>query len=464
MNYTQITAGEQAAMLEAIGIKSVDELFAVIPEPLRFADTLDLPPAKSELQLQRELAAMAAQNHGPHDMVCFMGGGAYDHFWPALIDQLISRGEFLTAYTPYQAEASQGSLQAFFEFQTQVARLAGLDIANASLYEGATAVVEAVLMAVHTSQKRRVLVASTLHPEYRSVLDTYLSDLAAELVTLPAEGGRIAPETVQANLDDDTAAVVVASPNVWGLIESWEDCFGAAHERDGTCAIAVFNPIAAALLKKPGECGADIAAGEGQPLGVPLSLGGPYLGLLAARKSFVRKMPGRLIGRTTDADGRPAYCLTLQTREQHIRGAKATSNICTNQGLLALRATMFMSALGKQGLRQMAEQCYHKAHYLARGIAGLDGYALKFDGPFFHEFCITCPCPATPLIEAAKRRGILAGIAPHGRRMGRIGDPNDLLIAVTEKRTKAEMDALVEVLAEGGRDEGRGTRDEGGKE
>ena len=437
-------------MLEAIGVASIDELFSAIPEPIRFGELLDLPPAKSELELQRELTEMAGHNHGCHNMVCFMGAGAYDHFYPVLIDQLISRGEFLTAYTPSQAEASQGCLQAFFEFQTQIARLTSLDIANASMYEGATAVAEAVLMAVNSWDKRRVLVASTLNPDYMVVLRTYLDELPVELIELPAVDGRVGADTVRQQLDDDTAAVVVQSPNIWGLIEDWAGCFGAAHEKDQTAAIAVFNPIACALMKKPGECGADIAAGEGQPLGVPLSFGGPYIGLFAATKDYLRKMPGRLIGRTIDADGRPTYCLTLQTREQHIRGAKATSNICTNQGLLALRATMFMTALGKEGLREAAQQCYHKAHYLAGRIAELDGYAMKFDGPFFNEFCVTCPKEVTEVIEAAKRRGILAGVAPHGRRMGRIGDPNDLLIAVTEKRTKHEMDALVDVLQEVG--------------
>ena len=450
MDYTQITPQQQSAMLDAIGVEDIDDLFSALPEQIRFGELLDLPPARSELELQRELADMAAHNHGPHDMVCFMGGGAYDHFYPVLIDQLISRGEFLTAYTPYQAEASQGSLQAFFEFQTQIARLTALDIANASMYEGATAVAEAVLMAVNSSGKRRVLAASTLNPDYLAVLRTYLDELPLELIELPAVEGRVTADTVRRQMDDDTAAVVVQSPNIWGLIEDWNGCFGAAHEKDKTAAIAVFNPMACALLKKPGECGADIAAGEGQPLGVPLSFGGPYIGLFAATKDFVRKMPGRLIGRTIDADGRPAYCLTLQTREQHIRGAKATSNICTNQGLLALRATMYMTTLGKEGLRETAQQCYHKAHYLAGRIAELDGYGMKFDGPFFNEFCVTCPKEVTEIIEAAKRRRILAGIAPHGRRMGRIGEPNDLLIAVTEKRTKHEMDALVDVLQEVG--------------
>jgi glycine dehydrogenase subunit 1 len=448
MDYTQITADEQAQMLAAIGAGDLDELFGAVPKSIRFRETLDLPPARSELELQRDLEEMAAHNHGPHDMVCFMGGGAYDHFCPVLVDALASRGEFLTAYTPYQAEASQGALQAFFEFQTQVARLCGLDIANASLYEGATAVAEAVLMALNTTGKRRVLAASTLHPEYLAVLRTYLADLPVELIELPADNGRITPGRIGEHVDNDTAAVVVQSPNVWGQIEDWSGCFGAAHEAEGTCTVAVFNPIACALLKKPGECGADIAAGEGQPLGVPLSLGGPYIGLFAATKRFIRKMPGRLVGRTVDADRRPAYCLTLQTREQHIRGAKATSNICTNQGLLALRATMFITALGKIGLREMAEQCYHKAHDLARRITSIDGYGLKFDGPFFNEFCVTCPRDVTEVVQAAKRRGILAGVAPSGRRFGRIGEPNDLLVAVTEKRTKAEMDALVGVLAE----------------
>ena len=450
MDYTQITADEQAEMLAAIGAGQIDDLFAAIPPKIRFSGTLDLPPASSELELQRVLAEMAAHNHGPHDMVCFMGAGAYDHFCPVMIDQLAGRGEFLTAYTPYQAEASQGCLQAFFEFQTQIARLTAMDVSNSSLYEGATAVAEAVLMAINTSGKRRVLMAATVHPDYRAVVRSYLSDLPVNLIEVAATSGRIGTDALREHLDDDTAAVVVQSPNVWGLIEDWDGLFGAAHERRGCCAVAVFNPIACALLKKPGECGADIAAGEGQPLGVPLSFGGPYVGLFAARKSFLRRMPGRLVGRTTDAEGRPAYCLTLQTREQHIRGARATSNICTNQGLLALRATMFLSTLGKHGLREMAEQCYHKAHYLADRIAELDGYSLAFDGPFFCEFCVRCPRPVTEIVEAAKRCGILAGVAPHGRRMGRMGEPNDLLIAVTEKRTRAELDALVDVLREQG--------------
>ncbi len=447
MDYTQITPEEEAEMLDTIGVSSVDELFEAVPESIRCTEVLDLPPALSELELQRALREMADHNHGAHDMICFMGAGAYDHFSPVLIDQLISRGEFLTAYTPYQSEASQGSLQAFFEFQTQVARIAGLDIANASLYDGATAAAEAVLLALNITGKRRVLVADTVHPDTRTVIQSYLSDLPAEYIQLPSHEGRISAETVRSHADNDTAAVIIQSPNIWGLVEDSKGCFDATHEQDKTLAVAIFNPIAAALMKSPGACGADIATAEGQPLGVPLSLGGPYLGLFAARDRFLRKMPGRLIGQTTDAEGRRCFCLTLQTREQHIRGAKATSNVCTNQGLLALRATMFMTTLGTRGLREMAEQCYHKAHYLADQIVQLPGYSLTFDGPFFNEFCVSCPDDVTKIVEAGKRRGIMVGVASGGRRMGRIGKPDELIVAVTEKRTKKEMDLLVNLLS-----------------
>ena len=447
MDYTQITDSQRADMLATIGVEDVESLFAVIPSAMRFDDVLDLPPAKSEHELQRTLSEMAADNRGAHDMTCFMGGGASDHFCPAVVDALASRGEFLTAYTPYQAEASQGALQVFFEFQTHVARLAGLDLANASLYEGATAVAESVLMALRGGG-HRVLAASTLHPDTLAVLRTYLQGTDADLVELPAEGGRIDPATVAAHADDETAAVVIQSPNCWGLIEDWTGCFASTHDTPHGDAVAVFHPIACGLLRTPGACGADIAAGEGQPLGVPLSWGGPYLGLCAARKEFMRRMPGRLIGRTLDRDGRPAYCLTLQAREQHIRGAKATSNVCTNQGLLAIRATIFLSCLGTRGLREMAELCWHKAHYLAGRITELDSWSMKYDGAFFNEFCVRGPVDAAVVLELTAARGILAGVAPADEAFGAIGEPQDLLITVTEQRTRAEMDALVGVLSE----------------
>jgi glycine dehydrogenase subunit 1 len=335
--------------------------------------------------------------------------------------------------------------------QTQIARLTGLQTANASLYEGASSVAEAVFMAANVTGKRRVLYASTLHPHDRAVLETSSSDLPLELIELEADEktGRIAPETVEQQLDGDTAAVVIQSPNVFGLIEDWEALFAPVKRQEGkkpTQAVAVFNPIATALLKRPGTCGADIAAGEGQPLGIPLQYGGPWLGLFAAKKSLMRKMPGRLIGQTTDADGRRSYCLTLQTREQHIRGAKATSNICTNQGLLALRATAYMTTLGPRGLRTVAEQCYHKAHYAADRIAGLNGYELAYpETPYFHEFVVNCPVEARRIIEASRDRHVLPGVALS--RLG-IGTDRQLLVTVTEKRTKNEIDELVRLLEE----------------
>jgi len=445
MDYVQVTESQRSEMLETIGADSVEQLYRSLPEHARLDEPLNLPDARSELQLQRDLATIAATNRAAADLACFLGGGAYDHYIPSVVDDLSSKGEFVTAYTPYQAEASQGSLQAFFEFQTQVCRLTSLDIANASLYEGSTAVAEGVMMALNVTGKRRVLVASTLHPDHRRVLKTYLADLPAELIELPAVDGRVDVAATRDAIDQDTACVVVQSPNALGLIEDWAGHFEAAHEQDKTLGIAVFNPIACGLLKRPGDCGADVAAGEGQPLGIPMQYGGPYLGLFAARKSLLRKMPGRLIGQTTDADGKRGFCLTLQTREQHIRGAKATSNVCTNQGLLALRATVYMSAVGPAGLREAAEQCYHKAHYLAEQIADLKGYSLAYEGPFFNEFVVNCPTKAQAIIDAGRDRGILPGI--DCQRFG-IGSDDQLLVAVTEKRSREELDNLVSLLKE----------------
>ncbi|MEM1165660.1 MAG: aminomethyl-transferring glycine dehydrogenase subunit GcvPA [Planctomycetota bacterium] len=458
MNYTSTSPAQQQEMLDTIGISSIDELFAVIPTTSRVQGELDLPPALSELELQREVQSLASSNVGPHTHACFIGGGAYDHFIPAFIDQMITRGEFLTAYTPYQGEASQGSLQAFFEFQTQIARLTGMDIANASLYEGASATAEGVLMAINVTGKTGILVAETLHPDYRKVIETVTADLPVEVMTVPARDGLIDPAEVASLADDRTACLVLQSPNRFGLIEDWSGCFAAAKGREGEragaepVAVAVFNPIACALLKSPGDCGADVAAGEGQPLGIPLQLGGPYLGLFAAKDKFTRKMPGRLVGQTVDADGRRVFCLALQTREQHIRGAKATSNVCTNQGLLALRATMFMTAMGREGIRELAEQCWHKAHWLAKEIAALEGYELQHtaaqEGAFFNEFVVRCPVPGERVIRHGKAMGLLPGVALASERLGGEGSTQSLLIAVTEKRTKDEMELLLKCLKE----------------
>lgn len=459
MDYVQITAEQRRQMLDTIGVERVEDLYTSLPEQYRLKEPIaltGLPAGRSELELQRELAALASANRPAAATACFLGGGAYDHFIPSVVDALASKGEFVTAYTPYQAEASQGSLQAFFEFQTQVCRLTGLDVSNASLYEGASAIAEAVLMALNSTGRRRVLLASTLHPHYKAVVNTYMTDLPVQVIELPADAsGTISRATVEKSLAEgrgDTACVVVQSPNVYGQIEDWSSLFEATHAsvtpdgtNAGTLAVAVFNPIACGLLKRPGDCGADIAAGEGQPLGVPMQFGGPWLGLFAARQSLLRRMPGRLIGQTVDAEGNRGFCLTLQTREQHIRGAKATSNVCTNQGLLAVRATIYLSTMGPHGLRDAATQCFHKAHYAAKAIAAVPGYSLAHKGEFFHEFVVNCPVPARKLIDLGRARGILPGL--DCSKLG-IGGGNQLLVAVTEKRTRAEIDALVALCKE----------------
>jgi glycine dehydrogenase subunit 1 len=435
-------------MLQAIGVDDVDQLFGALADEHRLGRPLELPKPLSEMQLQDELGRRSAANLAVDCAPCFLGAGAYDHYIPTVVDDAAGRGEFVTAYTPYQAEASQGALQAFFEFQTQICRLTGLDVANASLYEAASAAAEAVHVALNISGKRRVLVAPTLHPHYLQVLRSDLADLPCELIELPASEGRVTADAVAKAIDDDTACVLVQSPNVFGLIEDWPALFDAAHAKPKTHAIALFNPIACELLQTPGECGADMAVGEGQPLGIPLQYGGPYVGLFAAKKTIMRKMPGRLVGRTVDAGGRPSYCLTLQTREQHIRGARATSNICTNQGLLALRATAYLSTMGPAGLAEVARQCYHKAHYAAGQIASLDGYALAHgQAEFFHEFLVDCPVPARQIIEQGYKRWMMPGLAAD--QLG-IGDENQLLIAVTEKRPRQQIDQLIDLLKQVG--------------
>lgn len=461
MDYIQLTAEDQQSMLQTIGVQKIEDLYKSLPVENRLAgplELLNLPTGMSELEIQRQLAQMAGENNPAVSAKasCFLGGGAYDHFIPAAVDALASHGTFVTAYTPYQAEASQGSLQAFFEFQSQVCRLSGLDVANASLYEGATAAAEAVMMALNATGKRRVLLAKSVHPHYQSVIKTYLSDLPAQLIAIPLKDGQVDGDALTKLLDEgkgDTACVVIQSPNVFGQIEDWSTLFTATHQSQtpdgqpgGALSIAVYNPVAAGLLKRPGDCGADIAVAEGQPLGIPLQYGGPYLGLFSARQSLLRKMPGRLVGQTVDSQGKRGYCLTLQTREQHIRGAKATSNVCTNQGLLAVRATIFMSAMGPQGLREMATQCFHKAHYAASEIAKLDGYSLAYQGEFFHEFVVNTAVPAQKIIDAGRAKNIQPGLCC--KKLG-IGSDKQLLVAVTEKRTKKEIDALVSLLKEG---------------
>ena len=445
MRFTQLTDNDVAAMLETIGADSIDALFAPIAPAHRLSRPLDLPPALSELELLTELDRLAGRNRSCDERVCFLGGGAYDHFIPTVVDHLASQGEFVSAYTPYQAEASQGALQAFYEFQTLICQLTGMDVSNASLYELASATAEAVLMARSITGRRRVLVADTIQPDCRVVLETYTRELPIELVPIPAREGQIDLATLRAELNDQTAAVLVQTPNVFGCVERIDLSTSAARDA-GALAIVMVDPIACGLLKPPGLLGADIVVGEGQPLGIPLSLGGPYLGLLACRQEYLRKIPGRLVGVTQDQAGRRAYCLTLQTREQHIRRERATSNVCTNQGLLALRAAIYLSVVGQQGIVRIAKRCLDKAHYAAERITTLAGFELAFpDAPFFKEFAVRTNKDVDKVLATCRRRGVSAGPAL-GRWFDDMADC--FLVAVTEKRTRVEIDALVAALGE----------------
>lgn len=440
MDYTQITDQQRQAMLKTVGASSMRDLLKQVPEKLQLQRPLDLPPGMDELTLQQHLADLASHNRGS-SKICFAGAGAYDHFIPSVVDALAGKGEFVTAYTPYQAEASQGSLQAFFEFQTMICQISGMDIANASMYEGATALAEAILMAANASGRREVLVSRGINPDYRRVIDTYFSGLPINPAELKLEDGVTDLADLKARLSPDTAAVVVQSPNYLGILEPVQQIADAVRE-NGAAVIQSFNPISVGIIKRPGDQGASIAVAEGQPLGIPLSFGGPYLGIFAAREQFMRRMPGRLVGQTVDIDGNRAFCLTLQTREQHIRREKATSNVCTNQGLMALRASVYLAAMGPEGLRDVAQLCHDKAAYFA-AEAQKRGHSLRFPGrSFFNEVLIQ-----TKSIEDVKRRAADAGIIP-GIDVGQSYPElaNCLLSAFTEKRSKQQIDQLLECL------------------
>jgi glycine dehydrogenase subunit 1 len=442
--YTLNTSADRQTMLKAVGAASIDDLLTAIPPAVRLRRPLDLPPAMSEQELTQLLQGLAAKNANADTHACFLGGGAYDHFIPAVVDAIASRGEFYTAYTPYQAEASQGTLQVGFEYQTMVCQLTGMDVANASLYDGGSAVAEAVLMAVNvTGRSGQVVIAESVHPEYRQTLATYLADLGIKIVTAPTPGGFVDPSDLKKLVDEETACVVVQHPNFFGSLED-VDAIGQTARAKGALFVVGFDPISVGLLKRPGDYGADIAIAEGQCLGNYLMYGGPYLGILACRSEFVRKVPGRLVGQTVDRRGNRCWVLTLQTREQHIRREKATSNICTNQGLLALRATVYLAALGPQGLKETADLCARKAHHAAAQLTKVPGVKLAFDRPFFKEFTIRVPGDVKALLAGMAEDGYLAGL-PLGRYYPTLADC--VSVAVTEKRTKAEIDGLAAALA-----------------
>ncbi|MGB7159257.1 MAG: aminomethyl-transferring glycine dehydrogenase subunit GcvPA [Tepidisphaeraceae bacterium] len=445
MDYVQITPRQRDEMLKAVGARTMDDLLKQVPDAIRRKAPLDFAPELDELTLRNHLADLASRNKPEGAKVCFLGGGVYDHFIPTIVDFLAMKGEFLTAYTPYQAEASQGSLQAFFEFQTMVCQLTGMEVSNASLYEGATALAEAALMALNVTGKREIIVSQGVHPHYRQVLRTYLSDLPAIYREIPLKNGVMDTVELEDELDQDTAAVICQSPNFLGHIERVETITKFAHANQ-TLMIQAFNPLSLGLLKKPGEMDVDVAVGEGQPLGIPLQFGGPYLGLFATKQQYVRKMPGRLVGQTVDAEGKRAFCLTLQTREQHIRREKATSNVCTNQGLLALRASVYMAAMGPAGLRQAAQLCHNKAVYLCERLKAAD-IERRFAQPYFNELLVKLNRPLEDALSDANDAGIAAGYAI-GRDYPELADC--LLIAVTEKRTRQEIDRLVDMLSGNG--------------
>jgi glycine dehydrogenase subunit 1 len=437
------------SLLQQIGVESVEDLFGAIPVSLRLKRPLGVPGALSEIELTQHLKTLASKNQSADAAVCFLGGGSYDHFIPAVVDAIASRSEFYTAYTPYQAEASQGSLQAFFEFQTLICQLTGMDVANASLYDGGSAVAEAAIMALTVAPKRhKIVIAESVHPEYRHTLATYLANLEAQVVTLPTPRGFLDPDDLKKAVDDQTACVIVQHPNFFGCLEEPEALAKVAQDK-GALFVVSYDPISLGLLKRPGQYGADIAIAEGQCLGNFLCYGGPYLGLLSCRIDFVRKMPGRLVGQTTDRNGKRCWVLTLQTREQHIRREKATSNICTNQGLMALRATAYLAALGPQGLKETAALCTRKAHYTAKKLTSLRhvGLKLRFDRPFFKEFTLQIDgkehksVPA--LLKQCYHDYYHAGLALGGWYPA-LADC--FTMAVTEKRTKDEIDGLAEVL------------------
>lgn len=448
MSYLFNTPDQQREMLRACGAESIDKLFSdQVPADVRLNRPLNMPPALSELELESEVSALAARNGGAATRTCFMGGGAYDHFIPAAVDTIASRSEFYTAYTPYQAEASQGTLQAFFEYQTLICQLTGMDVSNASLYEGGTSVTEAVSMALRSQTgRRRVVVLGSVHPEYRQILTTHLQHMNCELVTIPAPSGAADVNQVAAALNDQTACLVLQQPNFFGCLESAADLVSAAH-RVGALSIVSFDPLSLGLLPRPGDYGADIAVAEGQSLGTPLQYGGPYLGILTCREALMRKMPGRLIGETTDRLGKRCFVLNLQAREQHIKRDKATSNICTNQGLLALRATVYLSLLGPQGLREVSELACRNAHYAAEQLTRVLGLDLMFSAPFFKEFVIRVKGGVDRMLHRAAAAGFDLGPElkrftwPDGEAF-----TEGFLVAVTEKRTRSDIDRLVKAL------------------
>ena len=444
MRYIPNAPDERAVMLNQVGLTTAAELFRSLPADIRLNRLLDIPAAESEMELLAGFEQMAAKNTAAR-RPNFLGAGAYSHYSPTIVDALIQRSEFFTAYTPYQPEISQGTLQYIFEFQTLVCQLTGMDVANASMYDGSTGLAEAVLMAERVTRRKKVVASSVVHPEYLDVVRTYVQHYGIDLERLAFDPvtGQTAPADI---LDNDTAALIVQSPNFFGCIENLREWADQAHAVGALFIVVVTEAISFGLLETPAACGADIVVAEGQSFGVPLSYGGPHVGLFATRDKYVRQMPGRLVGEAFDKQGRRGFVLTLATREQHIRREKATSNICTNQGLIALAATIYLETMGKRGLQEVAYQNAQKAAYAAKKIAALNGYTLPYSAPRFNEFVVRGPRNATEtLSRLATEHNITGGLA-----LSRYyaDAPNDFLVCVTETNSRAEIDALAEGLKE----------------
>ena len=443
--YIPNTEEDQKEMLKEIGAKSIEDLFCSIPQNLRLKTDLNLPSSLSEMELVNEFKGLSRKNAHLDEYVSFLGAGSYDHFIPSLVDHLSSRSEFYTSYTPYQAEASQGMLQATYEYQSLICELFQMDICNASLYEGATALTEAAVLAHRVNHRKKILVAKTLHPEYRQVLTTYINKTSGlSIVEIDYENGVTDLTKLEEKINKETACVVIQNPNFFGCLEKVNEIEEITHQTDSLYIVSL-DPISLGILIPPGEYNADIAVGEGQALGGKLNFGGPYLGIFTSKKDFLRKIPGRIVGETTDKKGRKGFVLTLQTREQHIRREKATSNICTNQALNALRAAIYLSTLGEEGLAKVAHLCLQKSHYAAKRIYQIPGFEPTFRSPFFKEFAVRCPIAPHKINKLLWDNKILGGF-----ELGRFYPEleNSLLFSVTEKRTREEIDKLILLLGD----------------
>jgi glycine dehydrogenase subunit 1 len=445
MRFIPHTEQDIREMLETIGVQNVDQLFAGIPDNLQLGNKhLDLPPALSEIEVISALRQIQMRNPDPEETSSFLGAGAYRHYSPAVIASLIQRGEFSTSYTPYQAEVSQGTLQAIFEFQTMITMLTGMDVANASMYDGASALAEAVLMSNRINKQKEYLIASSVHPEYRQTTETYLRGTDLRLINVPySSDGKTDFEFIRANLNDRTSAVILQSPNFFGIVEEYEQLGRELKDQNTLLIVVIVEPLSLGILKPPGEREADIVVGEAQSFGLPVSYGGPYAGFFATRKKFVRQIPGRLAGETIDRKGRRSFVLTLSTREQFIRREKATSNICTNQGLCMLAATIYLAVMGKQGLRELALLNLRKADYLKNKLSKMKGFSVRFNSDTFNEVVLRCPRPATEIRDALLEYKILAGL-PLGDYYQELAD--SLLICTTELNTVEAIDRLAEKL------------------